>query len=264
MRFWKETISIGMVVLILFFGLFSNSTIASLNPQQVGENGKIDNGLKSAFERMNDVANTTSEITDSKRIQDIKNLIDNAISNNEVVMNGSEVELDFSNAKFLKITQNDTDYTSATIPITGDQYSFTSNFTLIFDSNNEIINYSEILVTKSDNNKFVITSFSDGKLTHEEETDLDYVSNSELEKQLADLQASLEEGNQQIQPEGIKEVAACIALIASVDLVVAYLIAGTCAASCPAVPPVCAACIAAVATLGVANIAGIVGCFNLL
>src|SRR5699024_5418740 len=50
---------------------------------------------------------------------------------------------------------------------------FTSNFTVIYDSQDEIINYSESLVTKSNDNKFVITSYSDGEFIQEEKTDLD-------------------------------------------------------------------------------------------
>ena len=133
---------------------------------------------------------------------------------------------------------------------------FTSNFTVIYDSQDEIINYSESLVTKSNDNKFVITSYSDGEFIQEEKTDLDYMSDKELKKEAEDI------GND-IQPFGVKKIAACIGAIAGVNATVAYLIAGTCVSSCPGVPPVCAACIAGVATMGAADIAGILGCFNL-
>lgn len=205
---------------------------------------------------MNDLANTTSEVKDSKRTEHIENTAKDAITNKEVVLNNSNANLDFDNAKYLDITQDNMKYTSITVPIVGGEYSFTSNFTLVFDSNNEVINYSEALITKSDNNKFIITTYSDGDLVQNKETDLDYISDSELKK-------GLDVVNGDIQTMGVKKIAACIAAIAGVNAVVAYLIAGTCVASCPAVPPVCAACIAGVATMGAADIAGIIACFNL-
>ncbi|MFI8496723.1 hypothetical protein ACIGC1_28500 [Peribacillus butanolivorans] len=239
----------------LFLGLSVSSTVASTNTQSVSESASIyqDNDIESTFEKMNDIASNTKEIKDSQRIQDIKNMSKDAVSNEKVVFNYSNASLDFDNAKFLDISQNNMNYTSITIPIVGDQYNFISNLTLIFDSQNKVMNYSESLITKSEDNKFVITSYIDGELVQSKVTDLDYKSNSELKKGLENIK----------QARGAKKIATCIAAVAGVDIAVAYLIAGTCTVSCPAVPPICAACIAAVATMGAGSIAGVIACFNL-
>lgn len=65
------------------------------------------------------------------------------------------------------------------------------------------------------------------------------------------------------QNRGIKKIAACIAAVAGINGGVAYLIAGTCIASCPAVPPICAACIGGVCTIGAADIVAVISCFKL-
>ncbi|MBM7541607.1 hypothetical protein [Amphibacillus cookii] len=257
MRSWRKVILIVMASVLAFLG-GGGSTFAS-NFQSVSESEIVyqDSDVENAFKKMNDLASTTNEVKDTQRIQDIKNMSKDVISEKKVVLNNSNANLDFDNAKYLDITKDNMTYTSITVPITGEGYSFTSNFTLVFDSHNKVINYSEALITKSDSNKFVITTYSDGELVQNKETDLDYISDSELKR---GLEVINEDGYQIM---GVKKIAACIAAIAGVNAVVAYLIAGTCVASCPAVPPICAACIGGVATMGAADIVGIMGCFKL-
>ncbi|MET1180508.1 hypothetical protein ABG775_21455 [Peribacillus simplex] len=245
-----KKIALIVIASTILLGLSISSTFASASTYQ-------GNDIKRTFEKMNDMASDTKEVKDSQRIQDIKNMSKDAISNEKVVLNNSNAKLDFDNARLLDTTQNNKNYTSITIPVVGDQYNFISNVTLIFDSKNKITNYSESLITKNEDNKFVITSYFDGELFESNVTDLDYKSNSELKEGLKNIQT---EG---MQTKGFKKIATCIAAVAGVDITVAYLIAGTCAASCPAVPPICAACIAAVATMGAGTIAGVIACFNL-
>lgn len=248
----------------LFFGWSGSSTFASPNTESVSKNVSVNQNkdMKSTFKKMNDLANTTKVIQDSQRIQDIKITAENSISSGKVVLKHSDAQLDFDNAKYLDISQDNKSYKSITIPIVGDQYSLISNLTVIFDSQDKISNYSETLITKSENNKFVITSYSDGELVQNQVTDVDYKSNSEVKKSLDRINAQAISVDAPQYSMGA--VAACIAAVAGVDIAVAYLIGGTCAASCPAVPPVCAACIAAVATMGAGSIAGVIACFNKL
>ncbi|WP_017729125.1 hypothetical protein [Halalkalibacterium ligniniphilum] len=109
--------------------------------------------------------------------------------------------------------------------------------TLVFDSDNQVISYSETLITKSKDNKFVISSYFDGNLMQSEVTDIDYVSNDVLQEELNTLKNAT--GNEPgFSTLGFNEVALCISGVLLIDLTVARLIAGACITSCPAVPPV--------------------------
>ncbi|BBO00032.1 hypothetical protein [Sporolactobacillus terrae] len=265
MSLWKKTVSILMVsALVLGWFGFGSSTLASSNNQAVdnSEDFYQDNSVKTSFQAMSDIASKSSEIKDPLKIQNLKNISKNVISK-KVVLNNSNANLDFDNAKALTITQDNKNYTSVTIPITGGQYSFISNLTLIFDSQNKMITYSETLITKNNNNKFVITSYFDGELVQNKVTDVDYVSDSELKKGLDEIHETTKEINQNYQTAGVGKIAACIGAVAGVNAGVAYLIAGTCVASCPTIVPICVACIGGVATMGAADIGAIVACFKL-
>lgn len=246
MALWSKKIALVILIALTFLGVNSQAFAESAQPLN-------DKDLETSFKEMDDLASTTDEVTSVDKIQDIKQRAKNNISNGSVFLNNSNAKLDYDNSKVLDIKQNGKVYTSITLPIKGEKYSFTSNLTVIFNSQNEITNYSESLITKSDNNKFNITNYDDGKLTQNEETALDYMNDNELKKATTD----------DIQTKGVGKIASCIGAVAGVNAGVAYLIAGTCAASCPAVPPVCAACIGGVATMGAADIAGIIGCFQL-
>ncbi|WP_019412377.1 hypothetical protein [Paenisporosarcina sp. TG20] len=104
------------------------------------------------------------------------------------------------------------------------------------------------MITNSDNNKFVVTSYFDGKLIQEEVTDRDYVNNSELQKELEYMQNV---DSDVIQTHrSFNSVVLCISFVGLIDLTIARLIAATCIVSCPGIPPICAACIGAVALVG--------------
>lgn len=261
MRLWKKVATI-VIASTMLFG-WSGSLIFASSNNSVSENFYQDNVMKTTFEKMNDIAKSSDEVKDSQRIQDIKNMSKDVISNKKVMLQNLNANLDFDNANSLDIKQNNKEYTLITIPIMGDQYSLMSNLTLVFDSHNNVINYSETLIEKSENNKFTITSYLDGELVQNKVTDLDFISNDELKKGLENIQDYSKGIKQNNETKGVCAIAACIGAVAGVNLTVAYLIAGTCIASCPAVPPICAACIAGVATIGAADIGGIIACFNL-
>ncbi|MBP1082350.1 MULTISPECIES: hypothetical protein [Bacillus] len=209
---------------------------------------------------MNGTASKTKEIKNPQKIQHLTDMSKKAISSKQVILNNSGADLVFDDAKFLDIKENNEKYASVTIPIVGEQYSFISNLTFVFDSEDNIISYSETLITKSDNNKFVVTTYFNGKLVQEKVTDIDYISNSKLQRELKYMQDKAGDGVQ--AQKSFNEVVLCISLVALIDLTVARLIAATCIASCPAVPAICAACIGAVAVVGGANIPAIISCFK--
>ncbi|EON71874.1 hypothetical protein H131_13058 [Lysinibacillus sphaericus OT4b.31] len=56
-----------------------------------------------------------------------------------MILNYSNANLDFGNAKFIDINDDKNKYTSITIPVIGDKYSLLSNVTLVFDSNTIVV-----------------------------------------------------------------------------------------------------------------------------
>lgn len=216
--------------------------------------------VKNSFKQMNSLASKSTEVTDIRKIESIKDLSKDVISKQELKLNSQTKEMNFEDAKVIEINDKDTRYTSIVIPLIGERYSFISNITLAFDINNKLVSYSEALITKNSNNKFVISNYIDGVLVKKDISEIDYVNNKELKKGLENMKKSVDDG----QKRGVGAVAGCIAAVAGVNGVVAYLIAGTCIASCPAVVPICVACISGVAALGAADVGAIVACFNLL
>ncbi|MFJ7890437.1 hypothetical protein ACIQYL_20455 [Lysinibacillus xylanilyticus] len=253
MRLRKKVFTLVMVLTLLVTGVFGFSTDADANATA---NNSVQAKLfdESAYKEVDVKANP-------RKAQIIKDMANNIIADNQMILNYSNAKLDFDNAKILEIKGDKENFTSITLPIVGDQYSLLSNLSLVFDSNNKLVNYSETLITKSDDNKFVVSSYVDGNLIQEQFTDLDYVSNSELQRQLDHLTSSLAK-SEEIQSRGIGDVALCLEIVLGVDLVIARLIASTCIASCPALPPICVACIGAVVAVGVANMNQIIACFD--
>ncbi|ALS01062.1 hypothetical protein ATZ33_06670 [Enterococcus silesiacus] len=218
-----------------------------------------DKNANQSFGKMMELANNSSEIKDSEKTEEIKNFVNRDISNENILLNSSNANLDLENATFLNITKNSQNYTSISIPISGEGYSLISNLTVVYGESNELVSFSETLITKSSSDKFIISSYIDGQLIQSNKTNIDYISDNEIQKGLDGLKADA----QKIETRGIGAIAGCIAAVAGVNGVVAYLIAGTCIASCPAVVPICVACIGAVATIGAADIGAVIACFNL-
>ncbi|WP_235360759.1 hypothetical protein [Shouchella clausii] len=211
-------------------------------------------------EQLNQIGDNINEVNDAQRIQKVKDLTDAAVSNNDVVFNSNNTAtLDYENANVADINKNNENFTAISIPVVGEEYSLISNLTLIFDSNNEIINYTETLFTKSDNDKFVLTSYNEGELIHDRVTDIDYVSNSELKKELEYIDDEV------IQPQGLNEVALCLSTVLLIDLTLARMVATACMAACASGvgAPICAACIGGLLAVGAGNITAVTNCFKL-
>nr|WP_295975688.1 hypothetical protein [uncultured Bacillus sp.] len=145
--------------------------------------------------------------------------------------------------------------TAVTIPING-EYSLPSNITLFIDEDNTVLQANEMLVTKNEIGNFKVETYLDGSLVKSVDTELSYMSDEEL----------LAEEPSAIQPMGVKETAACVAIVLGIGSSVAYLIAVACAGSCaaptPVTAPICAACIGAYAVLGAGGMGAVVGCFK--
>lgn len=212
-----------------------------------------------AFMDIEDIAQSSILVEDSSKINDTIQLAKNVIESDEILLNHEKAYLDYEDASILDVFIESNTYTSITIPVTGQNYSLISNITLLFD-NNDIISYSESLITTSDDGKFVVSNYLNGVLVSTEKTDFDAVSNDEIEDSINRLQ--------NLSLTNRSATAGCLAGILGVDIVIAAIIAKTCVAACAATAtgvaaPVCVACIAGVVTLGGANIAGIVACFSI-
>jgi len=72
-----------------------------------------------------------------------------------------------------------------------------SNLTLVFDSDYNLTTYSETLVTKSDEDKFKFTTYTDGKLVKDEVSDIDYVSDNKIQEELNNIKAQENSGDKQ-------------------------------------------------------------------
>lgn len=147
--------------------------------------------------------------------------------------------------------------TVVTVPLHGD-YSLPSNITVFIDENDTVLQTNEMLVTKNEVGNFQVETYLDGSLVKSEDSGIPYMSDEEL----------LAEEPSEIQPMGVKAVAACIGVALGVGGTIAYLIAVACGGSCvaptPVTTPICAACIGAYAVIGTGGIAGVVACFNYL
>lgn len=221
--------------------------------------------LEHAFTKMNEIAEMSTVVTDIEKIDALKNFVKNAVDNNEILLHFDKSNLNYNEAKVMDIVNEDRAYTAITVPMVNENYAFLSNVTVILDKN-QIITYSESLITKSENNKFIINTYSDGVLVESNHTDIDYVSDTELQAELQAIHENIEKGNQYLQTRGLGAVAGCIAGAIGVNGTIAYLVAATCVTACTAAPiggAVCAACIGGVFVLGAADVAVVAACFSL-
>lgn len=215
-----------------------------------------------SFNKLSEVAAMANEVADTERINEIEGIVKNYIANGNAVLHFESAYLNYNEAKVLDIAYENDIYTSITIPVAGSAYSLLSNVTFVLE-NDQIAIYSETLITRSAENKFVIATYYDGVLVDTNHTDIGYISNEEIQKDLDTIHTSVQKGKAYAQTRGTGAIVGCLTGVLGVNAAVAYLIAGTCIASCPTVVPICVACIGAVATIGAADIAAVVACFNL-
>lgn len=240
-------LAVAVTISSTSFGVGASANNSNLQEEQV----------KQTLERINLLNETTLDLSDEDS-EELKTLFLRDLSNDVFDIHTFEENLNFENAKGLEIVVEDGAFKTITVPIVGEEYNMFSNFTVVYDSDNNVVNYQETWVTRSDRNTFEFTSYADGDKVSQNISDVEYVSNEQIQEELD----SLEEVSM-VQSRGVAKIAACLASVLGVGGTVGYIIAGMCAGSCLAVPPVCAACVAAYATIGGASIAAVMGCFNL-
>lgn len=148
------------------------------------------------------------------------------------------------------------------VQLVADKYNPISNLAFVM-LKGEIVTYSETLITKSPQNTVAIASYTDGKLVNENITDIEYLSNSEVQASLDRLQNLAAIEKDRVETQGIDDVALCLSAVLLIDLVVARIVATTCIAACSTLAaPICAVCITGVFALGGLNIGAVTGCFG--
>ncbi|MCM3708414.1 MULTISPECIES: hypothetical protein [Cytobacillus] len=254
MKTWQKTITVMAVIALLVFGWSSPTIQPNANAQSI-------DAQSNEFEQLNQTAQKISIVEDPEKIKEIKDASLEAIASKEVVSNALNADLNYDKANVGEVFAENETYTVLTIPIASEDYNPLSNLTLI-SQNGEILTYSETLITKSKKNTVTISSYTDGVLTNEKITDIEYLSNSEVQEAIDKAQAvDLDEN--MVQPQGLAEVSLCLATVLLIDLTVARIVAATCIGACgTGVVPLCAACVGGVFVIGGANIGGVIACFQ--
>lgn len=266
MKIFNLERSIKLILLSMLLVLVS-STVTNIVYAETGNHANeaevaMPENSNKSFDKMQLIAKKSQEITNSTVIDSIKNNALHLIKEKRIVLNGQNINLLWNDSKFLSINEENENYKSICVPIEGGKYSYFSNLTIVFDKNENLVTYSETLITKNQINKFVISTYIENKKISTQNTDIDYVNNSMLKEGVFSLKQSVNE-IKTVNTRGIGSIAGCIATIAGINGTVAYLIAGTCIVACPAVAPICVACIAGVCTIGAADIGGVIACFKL-
>lgn len=217
----------------------------------------ITSDMAYSFSELNDIAENSYDVTDKQIVASYKDLALHTLNN---IITNSGSNIDTNNFKVMKTNIAGTEYTSANFAITGN-YSLLSNLNLLFDSNNQLVFYSETLISQNEANTFRIQNYINGALFEDKQTDIPYITDEQISEGIN----GLKELGIGLQERSFWGTVGCITAVAGVNGAVAKIIAATCVSACAASPvagAVCAACIGGVCAMGAADVAAIVGCFH--
>lgn len=229
----KKIIAIFMTLVMTF--AISTTAFAAENTAQANSN--------SNYEYIADLAAKTTVIEDETLTDSLTSMALNFIHNSTIKLHISESAYDFYNGKVALIADSN-ESRALVIPVNNDGYSSFSSLTVLFDDNNQVITYSELIVTKSANNTFSIQIFNDGVEAYNEVTDLEYISNDEMNDWIADVNE--EYGGP--QPYGLN--VPCFVAVSGAGATVSGLIVKLCGAPCVLAPPACAVCLGGILVIG--------------
>lgn len=250
-----------MLVLALMFSLSVPAFAAeSIEEQRTPITAEMAN----TFSEMAEIASKCVDVTD---VQEKATYIDVAtalVSEDNLTVNAGKNNLDFNKVNVIKGAFDGKNYVFVNIAITG-KYSTLSNLNLMLDDANNLVYYSETLIENNPEiNKFVVSNYQNGTVIERKQTDIDFISNDQIQTGIDGLKKASLENN--VTTRGALEAGGCLAAVLGVNGVVGKLIFATCVAACTAEPigaTVCAACIGGVCAIGAADIGAIVGCFKL-
>lgn len=199
-----------------------------------------------SYDYISDLAAKTTVIEDDALKKTLTDATLNAIQDATIKLNISESSYDFNCGQLAHVADSE-ESTALTVPVKGNEYSILSNLTVLFDENNQPITYSELILTKSEKNTFVIQIFTDGIETYNEITDLEYVSNTEMNDWISDVQ-DVYNNPQHLQPYGLD--IPCFVAVSGAGATVSGLILKLCGAPCALAPPTCAVCLGGIIVIG--------------
>lgn len=201
---------------------------------------------ESNYEYIAEIAANTSLIDDEDLKDTLTTKTLDAIQNSDIKLNIPKTSYNFKNAQLATVSGNQP-VTSLTIPVADDSYSVLSNLTLIFGEHNDLISYSEFILTESEQNTFKMQIFSDDIKTYEEVTNLKYIANTEMNTWLSDIQEAYANTGD-IQTYGLN--VPCFLAVSGAGATVSTLILKLCGAPCVLAPPACAVCLGGIIVVG--------------
>lgn len=217
----------------------AESPSATVNLLKAGNEESVKSGSAPEF--------TLVAVTETERIVSrVKEIADSS----GIESHSPTETVEHSKAKVYEIDFGSERTTTVTFPISGPRHVELSNLTFVLDSNEQIIEYAESIVTEVDGGLFSITMYEAGELVRTDTID----PNENLD-------------NPEFIARGGVSPEVCVAGVLGVSVVFAAVIINLCGGSC-AVPysaptaAVCAACIGGVAVIGGASIAGVMGCLD--
>lgn len=223
-----------------------------------------DEDISEGLQKIDTLLGKMSYEKNEDKIGTLNKLIKEKVSKGDLLVNSKQVELDYNSSKVVNISEEEKTYTSITIPLVGDNYSFASNLTVVFDSSLKSYTYTETALTKSENDFFRVDVFNDGKQIKSEELDIPYLSDSEIKSEISRLTEAQNVLDSNVSSRGVVDKIACIAVILGVTKYIGGIIVSFCAGSCAAgVAPLCVACVGGIVTFGGASLTALIKCFKL-
>ena len=256
----KKWISI-MLALALMFSLSVPAFAAeSIEEQRTPITAEMAN----TFSEMAEIASKCIDVTDVQENAAYIKVATALVSEDNLTVNAGKDNLDFNKVNVVKGVFDGKNYTFVNIAITG-KYSTLSNLNLMLDATNNLAYYSETLIENNPEiNKFVVSNYQNGTEIERKQTDIDFISNDQIQMGIEGLKKASLENN--VTTRGAIETGACLVGVLGVNGIVGKIIYATCVAACTAEPvgvTICAACIGGVCAIGAADIGAIVGCFKL-
>lgn len=256
MRIFGNRLAAAVVVAGLAAGGLGSAT-SPVHASTDSSSSKQESCVKASS---NETSTDMKQMT-GKRAEKLIGDVSEGVANGSFNSHAGSSLLELEKGKVYKVSSGSNQFTSVTIPVEG-KYAKTSNLTVLFDSNGNRVNYSEVLYTQGDEGKFHLAKFENGKVAEDRDTDIPYKTDSQISAE-SKQGVSGELSSQKSTGDKV----ACVASVLGVSGTVGYLIVGACAGACAASEtgvtiPVCVACIGAYATVGGASVTAVANCFN--
>ncbi|WP_277210952.1 hypothetical protein [Isoptericola croceus] len=208
-----------------------------------------------------DAADVVQEVEHSVAVH-MTDVAMDAVAAGDVIVHAPAVDLEESKAAVLALSGDDETFTSVSVPV-GGEHSLTSNVTIVFDEDENVVQYSESLLERNGSDNFRITAYTDGELTKSQDTDIPFVPDSELMKDLhfSGPISALDSTSASTLATS-KSTSACLSATLGITGTLGIAIALACGGSCAGgAVPICAACIGAYAVVHGAGITAVAACF---